>query len=313
MNNRPTRFDTNPELMDVPPEYETWTAAAKHEWLWTTLISGTAHSPTTLPPLRMPFQQKPLKEILIVTRRRELEKALDRSDDLMERSRPKVIHARGAVAMIEFTTDATSPFTGILGPQPIGGAIGLLRLSLVAQVKRNAAYTPALALKLLIDGQPSADVLAMNHTVGQGRDFDLFSNTMTNDLTEEHKELRTPQRVMSVLFERVSEQPRRLVVTHLANQTRAGETIPSPVEPRRMVFHPTSDARRIFSGQAGVDFRLVLSGVPAGIELYEVEGLTASGGTHVGTIRTTSPFVSSEGGDRLYFRHVQDPNDRKKY
>ena len=313
MSNRPARFETNPDVMDVPAEYETWPAAEKHGWLWSTLISSTAHSPTTLPPLRMPFQQKPLKEILIVTRRHELEKALDRTDDLMEPGRPKVIHARGAVSMIEFATDDQSPFTGILGPQPAGGAIGLIRMSLVAQVKRNAAYTPALALKLLIDGKPSADVLAMNHTVGQGRDFDLFSNTMTNDLSEEHKELRTAQRVMSVLFERISEQPRRLVVTHLANQTKAGATVTNPVEPRRLVFHPTPNARQIFSAKAGVDFRLVLAGVPAGTELYEVEGLTESGGTRVGTIRTTSPFVSSEGGDRLYFRHVQDPNDRKKY
>ena len=225
----------------------------------------------------MPFQEKPLKEILIVTRRHELEKALDRTDDLMEPGRPKVIHARGAVSMIEFATDDHSPFTGILGPHPLVGQSDSFVMSLVAQVKRNAAYTPALALKLLIDGKPSADVLAMNHTVGQGRDFDVFSNTMTNDLSEEHKELRTAQRVMSVLFERVSEQPRRLVVTHLANQTKAGATVPDPVEPRRLVFHPTSNARQIFSGQAGVDFRLVLAGIPAGTELYEVEGLTDSG------------------------------------
>jgi hypothetical protein len=300
--------------LETPPGYEGWTADEKRTWLWETAVFGTAHVASALPPLRLPFQDRPGAEIGVVTRRAELDKALTRTADIMEPGRPKVIHALGAVALIEFETVADSRFTGLLAPPPVGGATGLIRMSLVAKVVGKAAYTPGFGLKLLIDRNPSADLLAMNHVVGQGRDFDLFSNTMTNDLSDEHDELRPPQRVMGVLFRRVSRQPRRLVVTHLADQCRDGSPVADPVVPRRLVFHPTSAAKQIFMGQAGVDFRRVLAEVPEGTVLYEVEGLGSSGDaplgdTQVGVIRTASRFVSSDGGDRLFFRHVQDPAD----
>lgn len=314
----------DPDGPAEPEGYGDRTAAEKASWLWDTLIGTTAHAPTALPPLRLPFQARPIAEIGVVARRPELDKALSRVSDVMEPGRPKVIHAHGAVAMIELETAADSPFTGLLGPPPVGGAIGLIRLSLVAKVVGKAAVTPGLGLKLLIDGAPSADLLAMNHVVGQGRDFDLFSNTMTNDLTEEHSELRPPQRLMGVLFRRVSAQPRRLVVTHLSDRRRDGTSVVEPRAPRRLVFHPTDEARAAFVGQAGVDFRRVLGGIEAGTPLFDVEGLTGptptpgrkgrvppSPGSAVGRIRATTSFVSSDGGDRLFFRHVQDPADTK--
>lgn len=319
-----TSTSPDPEQLTTPPGHATRTAAEKAAWLWDDLITGTAHPPSALPPLRLPFQHRPLAELAVVTKPTELDKALTRTDDLMEAGRPKVIHARGAVAMVELIADEASPFTGLLGPPPTGGAIGLVRLSLVAKVVGKAAVTPGMGLKLLIDGGPSADLLAMNHVVGQGRDFDLFSNTMTNDLSEAHDEIRPPQKVMGALFRRVSERPRRLEVTHLTGQHRDGSSVADPVTPRRLVFHPTDEARRIFVGQAGVDFRRVLAEVPAGTPLFAVEGLTGpppgrdpngrplpSAGSPVGTLRTTTSFVSSDGGDRLYFRHVQRDADRK--
>lgn len=302
----------DPDQLVTPAGYEGWTAEAKTTWLWDTLVLGTAHLPSALPALRLPFQAQPAAEIAVVTRKAELEKALDRIDDLMEPGRPKVIHAFGAVAQVDLETTPDSPYTGLLAPLPEGGATGLIRMSLVAKVVGKAAVTPAFGLKLLVDGQPSADLLAMNHVVGQGRDFDLFSNTMTNDLSDEHHELRPPQKIMSVLFNRISHQPRRLVVTHVTDRFRDGTAVSRPVEPRRLVFHPTAEAKQVFAGQAGVDFRRVLAHhVAEGTPLYDVEALGGAGDALVGVIRTRSPFVSSAGGDRLYFRHVQDPRDRK--
>lgn len=313
MSARSNRTNPPPEMLRTPPGYQDWRAQEKHDWIWQSLLGTTSHRPTDLPDLVMPFKTQPIRELGVVLRRRQLEKVLDRDGDLMEPGRPKIIHARGAVAMVSLDTTTDSPFTGLLGPKHTGGAIGLIRMSLVAKVSGKTAVTPALALKLLIDGRASADVLAMNHTVGQGRDFNPFSNTMTNDLTEEHKELRTPQKVMSVLFDRVSHQPRRLVSTHLASQRRDGSIVAEPVVPKRLVFHPTRAARALFAESAGVDFRLVLGKAEPEIELYDVEAISDNGDSEtIGLVRTTSRFVSSDGGDRLYFRHVQDPADRKR-
>jgi len=318
------------DQLETPPGYLRWSAEKKQRWLWD-LVLATAHGNATLPPLVFPMQPHVLRSIGIVTKKRELEKSLTQSSDLIEKGRPKVIHARGSVATVALETIAAEPiavetagnanaetggddanlppeFTGLLAPD--GGAIGLIRMSLVGRVKRKAAFTPALALKLLIDGKPSADLLAMNHVVGQGRDFDLFSNSMTNDLSGEHRELRFPQRMMSRLFSRVSAEPRRLTVDHLAGQTRDGRAVDAPVAPTRLVFHPTTEAKRAFSGWADVDFRRVLGEIPAGTKIYDVEAVVGDGKTatvfRIGAIRTTSPFVSSDGGDRLFFRHVQD-------
>lgn len=310
MNNSTVPSGQDPDQMQTPDGYVLWSAATKNTWLWN-LIEATAHRPIDLPPLQMPFTAQPLREIGVVTKREELVKTLTREDDLMEPGRPKVIHARGAVALVDLETSPASPFTGLLGPPPNGGGFGLIRMSLVAKVVGKAAVTPAFGLKLLIDGRPSADLLAMNHTVGQGRDFDLFSNTMSNDLTDSHKELRPPQKMMSVMFDRVSNNPRRLVVDHFAERLRDGSAVIQLNTPIRLVFHPTPEAKGIFAGQAGVDFRLVLAEVAEGTPLYDVTGTTASGSEAVGVLRTSSRFVSSEGGDRLFFRHVQDPKDVK--
>ncbi len=301
------RHDVAPLDMDEPAGYVGWSAEAKGIWLWNTLIGGTAHTPTALPPLTLPFRTAPLTEARIVLSPRELDKALTRESDLMEPGRPKLIHARGAVAMVRLSPAEGTRFTGLLGPD---GAHGLIRLSLVAKVEGDAAYTPALALKLLIDGQCSADVLAMNHTVGQGRDFNLFSNTMTNDLSHTHNELRLAQRVMSYFFHRVSNQPRRMVSTHLATHRTDGSPVVDVVAPERLVFTATPAANAVFEDRAGVDFRLVLRELETDTTLYAVDGITDGRAEPIGTISMTTPFVSSDGGDRLFFRHVHDPAHR---
>lgn len=311
---RRTRLD--PLRFATPSGYETWTAHHKAQWLWKNLILATAHDPTALPPLALPFLTSPLREMGVVLRRSELDKALTRTADLMEPGRPKLIHAKGSVARVDFAPHSESRYTGLLAPVAKGGgAHGLVRMSLVARVFGDAAYTPALALKLLIDSKPSADVLAMNHTVGQGRDHNVFSNTMTNDLSFTHNELRTAQRLMSVFFKRVSHQPRRMVTRHLCTHTQDGAVVRSPVFPDRLLFEPTAEARSVFVGQAGVDFRLVLADLPVGTRLFDVYAVGAStresSREPIGHVTMTTPFVSSDGGDRLFFRHVHDPADRK--
>ena len=302
----------DPERVATPAGYERWSATDKHDWLWNTLVLGTRPGDRTLAPLVLPFQQRPLTEVGIVARKAHLEKAMTRISDVMEPGRPKVIHARGAVAMVEFATEESSSYTGLLGPPSAGGgALGLIRMSLVQKPSGKKSFTPAFGLKLLIDGHASADLLAMNHTVGQGRDFDMFSNTMTHDLSETHRELRMPHRVMAKLFGRVSDEPRRLTLDHLTDCERDGSAVDIPHSPDRLIFRPTDDARKIFTGRAGVDFRRVLAGVAPDTELYSVESVnvprdTAAEPCRFGVLRTTTRFVSSPGGDRVFFRHVQE-------
>ncbi len=227
----------------------------------------------------------------VVVSRRRLAETLDRTEDLMPGDRPKVIHTVGVVAPIELRTEAASPFTGLPAAPPGGGAIGVIRMSFAAPTTRKKVFRPGFGLKLLVDGRPSQDTLAANHINGQGRDFNMFSNSLSHDLTHQHTEHRSPQIMMSKLFRRVSCEPGRLSIV-----------------PDKLVFNPTAAARNSFTGRAGHDSRDVLADFEAGTALYDVVATDLD--RRIASIVTTGPFTASLRGDRLFFRHVQHATDR---
>lgn len=296
-----------PETPNPPTDYGSWKAGEKADWLWETLIGTTAYRATTRPDLAI---ASPLEMLKVAGPRRTLAWTLDNQTDVMAADRPKIIHTHGTVAVIDVEIDDHSLFTGALAPSPVGGGVGLLRMSLAAPPTGKKAVIPGFGLKLLVDGAPSLDLLAMNHTVGQGRDINLFSNTFTHDLSHEHSELRPPQRIMQRFFTRVSSQPRRLTIDHFAATSADGSVIAEPRRPARLVFRPHVDVRRVFRGAADYDYRDTLARIAAGTCLYDIVAVDGKDEIDIGRIRLRGPFVASAGGDRLFFRHVQDPADR---
>lgn len=292
----------------VPEGYVGWSADRKLAWLLDDLIASSLYSPINRPENTFPKPTQLARVLKTLVSRRELVETLDRAHDLMPPERPKAIHTIGAVAPVELVTADESRFTGLLAAPPVGGAIGLIRLSYAAPTTRKKAFVPGFGLKLLVDGMPSQDTLAVNHTNGQGRDFNMFSNSMSHDLTDQHSELRPPQQLMSRLFERVSCEPRRLSIDGFAAVDKRGRPVDTPVVPDKLVFRPTTEARRVFVGRAGHDFRDVLADVVPGTVLYEVTAEPDA--TVVAQVKTTGRFTASLGGDRLFFRHVQRDDDR---
>ncbi len=294
---------------ETPDGYIAWPAASKAAWMWDNLIQATAHTPVSRPDLTM---TKPWPMASVALLPKVLARTFSRSDDVMEATRPKIIHTQGTVALIELATYDDSPFSGILGPPMTGGAVGLLRLSLAIPPKAKKSVTPGIGIKFFVDGAASLDVLAMNHTVGQGRDINLFSNSFTHDLRHEHGELRTPQKLMAALFKRVVPEPRHLTIDHLAAVTRNGSPLAQPLVPERLVFRPHGDVLRVFKGHHDEDYRVTVGRVEAGTSLYYVDAVgagPAGADLTIGEIRLTKSFVSSDGGDRLFFKHSTTPEN----
>lgn len=294
---------TNPGLA-TPPGFESLTANEKAQVFWDELIVKTEYSPVTRPDLVM---TGPRQMASVAVFPSHLVRTFLRTDDMMEPTRPKIIHTAGSVAAITFEPNEASTFSGVLAKPPTGGALGILRFSLAIPPKGKKAITPGIGLKLFVDGKPSLDLLAMNHTVGQGRDFDLFANTFTHDLRNEHEELRPPQRAMQFFFKRVAENPRHLTIDHLAAVSQDGSTVEKPIVPDRLVFRPHADVRRVFRGRQHDDYRDVLATIPVGSTLYHVDAVAAGddgSDVCIGTITTKSRFVSSAAGDRMFFRHM---------
>jgi hypothetical protein len=291
----------------TPQGYEGWKANEKLRWLWDDLIAPSRYTPVTRPDLDV---ASPVVMAQVATRREVLSRSFDRTDDLMDPSRPKIIHRQGSVGVVSVEIDEGSPYTGLLAGRPVGGGRGLMRMSLAIPPKGKAAFTPGFGLKVLIDGRPSVDVLAMNHTVGQGRDFNMFSNTFTHDLRDTHKELRPPHRFMELFFSRASVQPRRLVADEFVSVTSSGDTIAEPAGPDRLVFVPDRAVRRQFRTREPIDFREALERVAPGSTLYVIQAVDGGESVPIGRIVLDEPFTASAGGDRLFFRHPVAPEDR---
>lgn len=295
----------------APAGYVGWDAHAKADWLWSQ-IEATAHTLANRPPLGPPPPGLLLKAIQVV-RRTGLRITLERTDDALPKGRPKIIHTQGAVAKVRLRIDPDSPYTGVLAPSQTG-SVGVVRMSVATPPGPKRPVVPGLGIKLFVDGQPALDLLAVHHTNGQGLDPDLFSNTLTHDLTATHEYLRSGQRFMGKLFKRVSLQPRRLSIDHFAAVSSSGVVTP-PADarrPERLDFVPHADVSGHFAQYpAGTDYRTVLRDLEPGAKIFELHALDAGGVSHLGVIELVTSFVSSEAGDRLFFRHVQDPMDLK--
>ncbi len=287
----------------TPSDYGDWSAEAKQTWLWDGLVSDSTYKAVDLPDLVVPPLSEIPNRVKVVLSTTELSKTLEYTDDLMPEGRPKVIHEFGSAACITMTIGSNSPYTGVLSPGH--RSIGLVRMSLAAPPGLRKSFIPGAGLKFLIDRQPSLDVVAVNHTNGQGRNHNLFANPMSHDITDGHNELRLPQRLMATLFRRVSPETRRLRIDHLSLWDSAGQRHPRPISPRRLVLRPRVEAARFFRRHPGEDFRFTLRRLPDDSPLFDVvaEDNQFAEPTPIGSISCASPFMASAGGDRLFFRH----------
>lgn len=278
----------------LPEAFVEWSAADKSEHIWRELVVGTAYPPTELPDIALPVGRELVAGVRHVVSPRLLRRTMrDEGDEL--RDRPKVIHTRGSVARIDWQP-ASRGWTGAFATP----MTGLLRMSLAAPPTRKKAFIPGIGVKLFVDARNSLDVVAVNHTNGQGRNHDLFANELTHDLTGKHDESRLAQRLMAALFRRVTTEPRRLSIDAFSRWNVDGSEVTEPAGPTRIDFVPAAEVRGQFDGRAGEDFRRVLGDIDAGTALYDV---VDENGATVATIRSASRFVASAGGDRLFFRH----------
>ncbi len=297
-----TAMADHPEL---PADFVAWTAAAKAKH-FAQLLASTTYPAVARPDLDM---TKPWTMGSIALSAAKLARVFDNTSDVLDEGRPKIIHTQGAVAVIDFERHPDSPFSGVFDPSSSSPVPGLLRMSLAVPPTGKRAVTPGIGLKFFVDGHSSVDVVAMNHTVGQGRDLNVFSNTMTHDLRAEHQRLRPPQKIMSWAFERAIREPRHLTIDHFAAITADGQPVSEPRCPQRLVFRPHGDVRRVFRGRQYDDYRSVLADIEVGTSLYEVEAVGAGPGgaaLTIGTITVAQPFCASSAGDRLFFRHHVD-------
>ena len=316
----------------LPAGYEAQTAAQKQAQLWK-VVSATAYTPRCRPASGL-F----LAALAAPTTIASMATSLDRASDELPVGRRKMVHPFGTVATFDFVKDAAPAgasdipaYTGILAP---GGAPvhGVVRASLGGD-PNVLGFTPGLALKFLVDGKSSLNVVVMNSLMGQNRDTNFLRKPLTNELPDPHAGLDRTSGFLDwakadsfalgqniAFLPAMAQGPARatpnfLHVDHLAVRGADGHVVPvaDRHSPAHLVFRAPKALVRWWDlpQNRGFDYRDLFAVFSPGTVLYEVfaQATAASPEVRIGVIKTTNKFVASTWGDyRLFFRH----NDHQK-
>jgi hypothetical protein len=237
--------------------------------------------------------------------------------DLMPPERFKYIHTVGAVATITFEASSTPhPFTGLFAT---GAAHGLLRLSTATPVDASAdsSITPGLALKLLRDGVPSANLFAMPSLDGQ-TDFNILRLNYSNHLEYPSS---WALNMVAQKFTQASNCPLMVGLGHVAAFGEDGAQVANPQMPFEVILVPNKEVKAFPSAPYSNDDFLAYAelGIEAGTSLFEVYGRASPRADdvtdiHLGTVKTTSAMTRSTFGDtQLMFAHEYMENDFSKH
>ncbi|GLS28188.1 peroxidase family protein [Marinibactrum halimedae] len=291
--------------LNMPEEYESWSACTKQQHLWVNGAMRTQYDADALPALKE-------IDVLGLIDRILREKVKDKKD-VAPAGYEKPIHARAAMAKVAFNATEDSPYTGIFE----GSDCGFLRLSVTGD-PADRGFAPGLAWKTFIDGQPSANVSALYTLSGQGDDYDIFANELSQYvLPEVNETLGT-----TTIFSLVTTRPTRLMTENLAQVNQQGTEATEMTAPTQIYFVPSEEVKHRFE-TAAHDFREDLLTLPEGTKVYDVYGTSMAIKTSliprksrrfaeerredavkIGELVLTSPFISSAFSDEgIFFKH----------
>lgn len=207
-----------------------------------------------------------------------LKPSFDHTCDEMPEGRVKLIHSIGNVGkvLLKVTHETKEKYSGVFTK---GTEIkGLARLSLA--MPSPAPFTPGMALKFLIDGRPSLNILAMNSLDGQ-ESKNFFEKTFTNDIPEPDVANADPfKQKMFAAFEKAiksfssKNRPTYLPLTDWAKVTADGKDVAAAdvSAPHAFVFVPTSEAKKSQEGYSFLTLlRKKLQKIKRGTKLYDVK------------------------------------------
>lgn len=287
----------------LPSDYPRWTAKEKQDFLWYERILKSRYD-------RLPALQKIDVPGLFLT---ALRAKMDYESDEAPPGWKKAIHAHASIAKIQFVPTNSTPFTGLFQ----GADYGLLRASLTGD-PNDRGFAPGLAIKWLIDGNPSEDFSALVSLTGQGKNYNFFANEFSNIVPVVNQ---IGPKLINLIFMRVSKHPTKLSLQGLGEVDQQGHFVTNDRSPTQIFLVPDQTVQ--FAESPGHDFRDDLATIAPGTVLFSVYGTDSphtgttaaqqaenrSQATLIGQIKTTSEFVASSYGDsRLFFRHQRFKN-----
>jgi len=279
-------------------DYEREPAETKLDYLWGRVVSD-AYEEGVLP-VNAPGGWKRRRLFSVGYNRISFEHV---SDELPE-GREKLLHRHGCVARVRL--DITHPqASGLLGT----GGSGLMRLS---DATGGGVLTPALALKLPVDGRPSQNFFALPMQHRDPKDPSFWSVPLSNAAPPPRK---FDAKLLAGRFEATTQSLGAtrahaiyLPLHGLASIGADGVAIGQAVVPDRLELHASPEAQA--SHDPSLDWRVSAAQLTAGTCLYEVRlaATLEEAAVPVGAISLASELVASRYGDeRLFFQHDVGP------
>jgi hypothetical protein len=290
--------------LNIPAEYESWSACDKQELLWGNGVLRTEYTASNVPALVPVDKMALLNKIL--WDKAELDQDVAPADYKMP------IHAFGAMAKAKFVPTAGHPFTGIFQ----GNECGLLRMSASGDPE-DAGFEPGLSWKTFVDGQPSENVVGHYPLAGQGDNHDIFANELSQFVQIKGLEALT----IKAGFAKAINKSNDLNIDDMAAIKQDGGAVAAAKAPTQVYFVPTSDVKGQFDTTAH-DFRNDLASLTEGTAVYDVyatdqaiktsiwswkqaryERERRDSAVKVGSIVMDSAFKTSQFGDSgVYFK-----------
>lgn len=240
--------------------------------------------------------------------------AFSHNGDFMLPTRKKVIHERGVSASFSWVPYEHQPFSGIFSS---GAIFGIIRLSLAQAPTQEGFFTaanciPAIALKILLDNQPSQNIMAMFGLDGH-EEANLFEHDFTTVLPAPTFSITSC--ILSSCFKagaevagQVDANIRAFSCDELASIDTDGTKVSLVEGPYELIFKPTVLATQLFFNKTmRDDFRETLNNRGENIKLYKIFARRTKNDPtliRIGYIKLTSNFIASQFGDEeLFFKH----------
>ena len=223
-------------------------------------------------------------------------------EDVMPYGRQRVIHGvDGRLAAVRYKGNPNSSFSGLYKAE----VPGVVRFSLAGPADK-LGFTPGLALKLFVDGQPSANIIAMYSVNGQGQDPNIGTHTFSNIVGEPKGWFL---KLAGERFNMTVTDPKILSAAPAARFNSDGSVVSKSdlKVPYQLFFESTSALQRpiVAKNGKGAD----LSQLHAGTTLYKIYANTTPGGPRewLGDLVLEGDFLSSQFIDEgIFFRHESD-------
>ena len=255
-----------------------------------------------------------------------MDTTFDRFADVFPAQRIRYIHPHGA--LVPITWSVVSNSLGLTGVYASGSTSALLRLSLAGDPA--SGFSPGFAIKFLIDGQVSANLIGMYSLDSQGQNYNFFFNQLKTRIpTPTSNSFFTSLGLEAglLLFETGATPATQLNPNQPAYYSSDGSSSLRPKAPQALYLVPNPALTLQFNNSITVprSFLVDLASIPSGTLLYTVYAtLNATACdqcngapcsdifsttspcqvTSVATITTSGSFVASPWVDQgIFFQH----------